>query len=65
MGPHIIKAYKKLASEKQQTDGYIMLLLGYARPSFGDFESYLINVVGLDEGDFQNFLKQFSLFFST
>ena len=37
IGPHIILAYKKLESEKKQTDGYYILLLGYARIQFRDF----------------------------
>ena len=31
----------------------MLLLLGYARSEFRDFESYLRIVVGLDEGDIQ------------
>ena len=40
------------------TDGYYMFLIGYARSRFGDFESYLRMVIGLDENDFQLLLKQ-------
>ena len=40
------------------TDGYIILLMGYARSPFRDFESYLRIVVGLDEDDIQLNLKQ-------
>ena len=37
--------------------------MGYARYSFRDFESYLRNVVGLDEDDVHLILKQnFSIF---
>ena len=57
-GPRIILAYKKLETEKRQTDGYFMLLTGYARYSFRDFESYLRIEVGLDEDDIQLILKQ-------
>ena len=32
--------------------------MGYARPPFGDFKSYLRVVVGLAEDDFQLILKQ-------
>ena len=38
--------------------GYYMFLMGYARLPFRDFESYLRNVVGLDEDDLQLILKQ-------
>ena len=31
MGPRIIKAHWELRSEKSSTDGYIILLMGYAR----------------------------------
>ena len=54
----IIQAYKKLRSQKSCTDGYIMLLLGYTRSKFPDFESYHRIVAGLDEDDFQFILKQ-------
>ena len=50
-GPRIIQAYKTLRSEKSSTDGYITLLMGYARSPFRDFESCLRIVVGLDEDD--------------
>ena len=39
--------------------------MGYARPSFQDFESYLRTVVGLDEYDIQLILKQCNYFFIT
>ena len=65
-----IKHTKKLALEKTQTDGYHMLLLGYARSPFRDFENFLrivvgldeddIHVVGLDEDDIQLILKQYN-----
>ena len=44
-GPRIIKTFKKLESEKRQTDGYILFLMGYARSPFRHFESYLRIVV--------------------
>ena len=53
IGPRIIKAYKKLSSEKRKTDGYFVLLVGYPRSSFQDFELYLGLVVGLDGDDVQ------------
>ena len=40
IGPRIVSTYKKLETEKRHTDGYYMLLMGYARSSFRDFESY-------------------------
>ena len=58
IGPRIFKAYKKLKSENISTDGYLMLLMGYARSPTGDFESYLRNVIGLDEDVIQLFFKQ-------
>ena len=58
LGPRIIKAYWKLSLEKSSTDGYIILLMGYARSPFKDFESYLRIVVGLDEDDVRLILKQ-------
>ena len=44
--------------EKSNTDGYIVVLLGFARSPFRGFESYLRIVVGLDEDDIQLTLKQ-------
>ena len=58
-GPRIIEAYKKLNFEKSSTDGYFMILVGYARSPFRDFESYLRIVVGLDEDGIQLILKPY------
>ena len=65
IGPRIIKTFRKLKMEKSSTDGYFMLLMGYARSSFRDFESYLRIVVGFDEDHIQLFLKQFNPNFVT
>ena len=51
--------------EKSSTDGYNILLMGYALSPFGDFESSLRIVVGLDEEDIQLFLKQYKSNFVT
>ena len=37
-----------------------MLIMGYARSPFTDFENYLRIVTGLDENDIQLFLKQYN-----
>ena len=58
IGPPIIKTYRKLASEKRQTDGYNMLLMGYFGSSIRDSESFFEVVVGLDEDDIQLIWKQ-------
>ena len=42
-----------------------MLLRGYARSPFKDFESYLGIVVGLDEEDFELIIKQYNSYFVT
>ena len=65
IGPRIIKACWKLRSENSSTDGCIILLLGYARSCFRDFESYLRIVIGLDEDDIQLILKQYNANFLT
>ena len=57
--PRIFKTYRKLRLEKSSTDGYIIILLGYARSPFRDCESYFRIVVGLDEDDIQLILKQY------
>ena len=58
--PRITSAYNRLESEKRRTDGYIILLLGYARSPFRDFDSNLRIVVGLDEDDIQLIVKQYN-----
>ena len=47
LGPRIIEAYRKIKLEKSSTDGYIILLMGYARSPSREFESHLRIVVGL------------------
>ena len=42
-----------------------MLLMGYARPPFRDFESFLTNVIGLDEDDIHLLSKQSNANFVT
>ena len=60
LAPRIIKTYWELRSEKSSHDGYITLLMGYARSPFRDFESYLRIVVYLDEDDIRLILKQYN-----
>ena len=65
LGSRIGNAYKNLSSEKRQTDGSFMLLLGYVRSPFREFESSLRIVFGLDEDDIQLILKQYNSIFIT
>ena len=65
IGPRIIKTYWKLRSEKSSSDGYNILLMGYARSPIRNFESYLRIVVGLDEDDIQLISKQYNANFVT
>ena len=65
IGPRIIDAYIKLSHEKKNSDGYMLLLVGYSRSLFRDFESYLRIVVGLDEKDIQLILKEYNSHFIT
>ena len=58
LGPRIFKANKNLSSEKRQTDGYYMFLLGYVLPPFRYFESYPRIVLGLDKTRIQLILIQ-------
>ena len=58
-------ASKKLETEMRQTDGYYMLLMGYARSSFRNFESYLRIIVGLNEDYIQLISKQYNINFVT
>ena len=59
LAPHIVETYWKLRLHKTSHDGYIILLMGYARSPFRDFESYLRIVVGLEEDNIQLILKQY------
>ena len=65
LGPRFIDEFIKLSSEKKNTVGYMILLLGYARSLFRDFESYLRFVVRLDEEDIQLILKEYNSHFIT
>ena len=51
---------QKLSHEKKNSDGYMILLLGYSRSLFPDFESFLRIVVGLNGEDIQLILKQYN-----
>ena len=57
--PHLIITYWKLRSDKSSHDGYIILLMRYARIPLRDFESYFRIVVGLEEDNFQLILKRY------
>ena len=45
IGPRNIEVYRNLGSENSSTDGYIILLMGYARSPFRIFGKYLRIVV--------------------
>ena len=53
LGPQIAKTYWELRSDKSSQDGYIIILIGYGRSLFWDFESYLRIVIGLEEDNIQ------------
>ena len=63
--PLIFDTYQKLRSDKSSQDGYILLLMGYARSPFRDFESYLRIVIGLEEDNIRLILKQYNEKFVT
>ena len=65
IGPRIIDEYIKLSNEKKNSDGYMILLLGYNASAFRDFESYLRLVIGLDEEDIQLILTEYNSHFIT
>ena len=65
LGPRIIDEFIKLSTEKKNTDGYMMILLAYAKSPFRDFETYLRIVVRLDEEDIQLILKEYNSHFIT
>ena len=61
----VAETYWKLRSDKSSHDGYIILLMGYARSPFRDFESYLRIAVGLEEDNIRLILKQYNEKFIT
>ena len=65
LAPRIAETYLKLKSDKTSHDGYIILLMGYARSPSRDFESYLRIVVGLEEDNIRLILKQYNEKFIT
>ena len=65
LAPRIAETYWKLRLDKSRHDGYIILLMGYARSPFRDFESYLRIFVGLEEDNIQLILKQYNEKFVT
>ena len=65
LAPRIAETYWKLRYHKTIHDGYIILLMGYARSPFRDFESYFRIVVGLEEDDIQLIFKQYNEKFIT
>ena len=54
----------KLRVKNSSIDGYILLLRGYARSPFREFESCIRIVVDLDEDDNQMISKQYNSIFS-
>ena len=65
LGPRIAETYSKLRLDKTSHDGYIILLMGYARSLFLDFESYLRIFVGLEDDNIRLILKQYNEKFIT
>ena len=61
----IAETYRNLRSDKSSHDGYTILLMGYARSPFRDFESYLRIVIGLEEENIRLILKQYNEKFIT
>ena len=65
LAPRIAETYSKLRLNKTSHDGYIILLMGYARSPFRDFESYLRIFVGLEDDNIRLILKQYNEKFIT
>ena len=65
IGPRIFKAYWELRSKKSSTDGFFVLLRGFARSPFRAFRRYLRIIAGLDEVDIRLILKQYNANFLT
>ena len=58
LASRIAETYWKLRNHITSHDGYSILLMGFARSPFRDFESYLRIIVGLEEDNIQLILKQ-------
>ena len=65
LAPRIAETYSKLRLDKTSHDGYIILLMGYAKSPFRDFESYLRIFVGLEDDNIRLILKQYNEKFIT
>ena len=65
VGQNIIKTYRKLSTEKSQTDGYFLFLKDYVHAPIRDFESYFRILTGLDGDDIQSIIKQYDSKFTT
>ena len=65
LAPRIIETYRKLRLDKSSHDGYIILLMGYAKSPFRDFESYLRFIIDLEEDNIRLILKQYNEKFVT
>ena len=65
LAPRLAETYRKLKSDKSSHDGYIILLMGFARSPFRGFESHLRIVIGLEEDNIQLILKQYNEKFIT
>ena len=65
IGRRIIDEFLKISHENKNSDGYMILLLGYGRSLFRDSESYLRIVIGLDEEDIQLISKKYNSHFIT
>ena len=61
----IAETYWKLRSDKITHDGFMILLTGYAKSLFRDFETYLRIAVGLEENNIRLILKQYNEKFIT
>ena len=53
-----MRTFRKLSTEKSQTDGYYILLLNYMHSSLRDSERYFKISSNIHENDFQCILKQ-------
>ena len=65
IGPIIIKAYREQVTKRMEDVGYMIILSGYPRSVFQDFESYLRTEVGLVEDDIRLVLGKYNSSFIT
>ena len=65
MGPIIIEEYRNQVTKRMKDDKYMLILAGYIRSIFQNFETYLRTIVDLVEDDIRLVLDEYDSSFIT